>query len=452
MSQFMLRMAALFMTASVILASVAGCRSSDTNDEPKETVTLTIMSWNDDFRKAMETYFIPRHEDLMQNVEIRWLNDEIVGYRANVENRLANGERIDLFVGDDEMCPHFANNANVATLTQLGLTENDLAQQYAYARLLGSDEGGIQRGAAMNLEPGVLLYRTDYAEQYLGMKEPSAMREILSSWDTFLTAAKTISERSEGKVKMLSDSSEIWRSVECAMMGNWISDGRLSVSDETLTRRLEYIDELNAAKGLAGIKPFDDDWSKAVNDGVFCFYAAPWLAKSTAADNADILTLFSAAKQGGISFGKFQVSPAPNGFLYGGNWLYSSVNSGNKELVGEIIRAFTCDEEFMRLLALGNMEYVNNTAVIDALSEQNIASPLFDGADAFSVYRTAAQELTFSAPSVYDHTLSGLLYNQAKSYAQGKVSADEAIYNFRKNAWKKFPDITDEPQKIKKTD
>ena len=444
-------MTALMVTVSVILSSAVGCRGSADDDEPGETITLTVMSWNDDFRAAMETYFIPRHEELMGNVEIRWINDEIVGYRANVENRLADGESIDIFVVNDEMCPYFANNANVATLAQLGLNEDDLAGQYAYARRLGSDAGGIQRGSAMNLEPGVLLYRTDYAEQYFGVTEPSAMQEILSSWDGFLTAAKTLHERSEGKVRMLSDSSEIWRSVECAMMGQWLTDGWLSVSDETLTSWLEYIDDLNAAKGLAGIKPFDDDWSKVVNDGVFCFYAAPWLAKSTAADNADILTLFSAAKRGGISFGKFQVAPAPNGFLYGGNWLYSSVNSPHKELIGAIIRAFTCDEDFMRLLALGNMEYVNNTAVIDALAEQNIANPLFDGGDAFSVYRAAAQGLEFSAPSVYDHTLSGLLYNQAKSYAQGKVSADEAIYNFRRNAWKKFPDITEEPQKNKKS-
>lgn len=450
--QLTLRISALLLAAAMIVLSVSGCRGSDADDEPEEKITLKIMSWNDDFREAMETYFIPRHEALMSNVEIRWLNDEIVGYRANVENRLNNGERIDLFVGDNEMSPYFANNPHVAALTQLGLTENDLAQQYPYTQVLGSDENGIQRGSAMNAEPGILLYRTDYAEQYLGVTEQYEMQEILSSWDTFLTAAKTINERSEGKVKMLSDSSEIWRSIDCAMLGLWLSDGQLSVSDETLLHWLEYVDELNAAKGLSGIKPFDDDWSKAVNDGVFCFYAAPWLNKSAAADNADITTIFSAAKRGGISFGKFKTSLAPNGFVYGGNWLYSSANSDHKELAGEIIRAFTCDEDFMRLLALGNMEYVNNTAVIDTLSEQTIANPLFDGLDAFSVYNSAAKGLEFSAPSVYDSAVSKLLYNQAKAYAQGKVSAAEAIYNFRNNVWKKYSDITTEPQKPTKND
>ena len=101
----------------------------------------------------------------------------------------------------------------------------------------------------------------------------------------------------------------------------------------------------------------------------------------------------------------------------------------------------------MRLLALGNMEYVNNAAVIGALAEQNISNPLFDGLDAFSVYISAAQSLELTSPSIYDSAVSKLLYNQAKSYSQGKVSADEAIYNFKNNVWKKFKDITTEPQK-----
>lgn len=449
MGKLILRISALVVAAAIIGLPATGCLDSNADDEQTKTVTLKIMSWNDDFREAMETYFIPRHEELMSGVEINWINDEIVGYQANVENRLDKGESIDIFLGDDEMSPHFANNSHVASLNQLGINNDDLALQYPYTRVLGSDQSGIQRGSAMNAEPGILLYRTDYAEQYLGVRSQEQMQRILSSWDTFLNAAKTINEHSEGSVQMLCDSSEIWRSIDAAMIGHWVSSGELSVSDDTLMHWMEYLDQLNAAKGISGIKPFDDDWGEAVNNSVFCFYAAPWLTKSAASDNADITTIFSSSKSSGASFGKFKTAPAPNGFVYGGNWLYSSANCENKELVGEIIRAFTCDEEFMRLIALCNMEYVNNTAVIDALSEQNISNPLFDGLDAFSIYRSSAEKLNLASPSVYDSAVSKMFYSQAKSYSQGKVDAEEAIYNFRKNVWKKFEDITTEPQKPK---
>ena len=436
---------ALWMTAGC----ATSCRRNGTTaqaDNSSKTV-LTILSWNDDFRRAMETYYLPRHRDEMAGVEIKWLNDEIVGYQQNVEQRLLCGEVIDLFVGNDEMAPFFAVNPSVAPLSQLGITSDDLASQYAYTRLLGSDPDGIQRGSAMNAEPGVLLYRADYAAEYLGVTRPEEMRAMLSSWDTFLATADLLRERSDGAVRMMSDSSEIWRAVEGEMAGHWVTDGRLSVSDETLSQWLNYVKSLNAAKGLAGIHPFDDDWQGAVSDGVFCFCAAPWLCKSVSADSADITTLFTAAKQGGTSFGQFGVAPAPHGFVYGGNWLYSSANSPHHELVGNIVRAFTCDAAFMQLLALGNMEWVNHTGVIAELSSKNVANPLFDNLDAFSVYHHPAADLSLSSPTVYDHTLSRLLYTQARAYAQGKLTETEAIYEFRLNVWKKYRTLTDEPQK-----
>ena len=246
---------------------------------------------------------------------------------------------------------------------------------------------------------------------------------------------------------MLANSTELWHSVETAMSGLWMTDGRLSVSDETAAHWLDIVRELTAADAFLGVKSFDDDWYNAVDSGVFCFYSAPWLNKSSAADHADITTIFSSSKRSGISFGKFKTSAPPDGYVFGGDWLYSSANSTHKEIVAEIIRAFTCDKEFMRLIALGNMQYVNNTDVNAELAGLHIANPLLDGSDAFSVYASAAESLEFARPSVYDASISKLLLNQTKTYAKGESTIEETIFNFRYNVWKKFPEITDEPEK-----
>ena len=439
------RLSAFLMALLTGLLSVVSCGKK--NDEERETVTLTIMSWNDDFRHMMETYFIPRHAPLMENVEIRWVNDEIVGYRDNVLSRLNAGEHIDLFLGDHEMAPWFTGNSNVASLRQLGIDESELTGQYHYTRVLGTDENGVQKGSAITAEPGVLLYRADYAEQYLGITHQEEMQERLSSWESFIATAATLRENSGGKVKMLANSTELWHSVDTAMSGLWMTDGRLSVSDETAAHWLDIVKELTAADAFLGVKSFDDDWYNAIDNGVFCFYSAPWLNKSSASDNADITTIFSSAKRSGISFGKFKTSAAPNGYVFGGDWLFSSANSSHKEIVAEIIRAFTCDKAFMRLIALGNMQYVNSMDVNAELAELNIANPLLDGLDAFSVYDSAAKSLEFAPPSVYDAPVSKLLLNQTKAYAKGESTLEETVYNFRYNVWKKFPEITDEPEK-----
>lgn len=437
---------ALITSATILLSMAVSCGNNKDFTQPK--TTLTIMCWNDDFRDMMEKYFIPRNEELMENVEIKWINEEIVTYADNVEKRLDNGEDIDIFVGNDDMAPRFANNANTAALSELGITEADLAGQYTYTRVLASDANKVQKGSAITAEPGIIIYRTDYAEKYLGITNQEEMQELLSSWDTFLSVAETLNEKSNGKVKMLTNSSELWMSVESAMTGLWMSNDKLDVSEDTISRWLNYINDLGKCNAFRGSKVMSDDWYSAVSDGVFCFFSAPWLNKNVSSLNADTNTIFSTAKNNGQSFGKWKTSLAPNGFVYGGSWLYSSINSQNKQLAGKIIKKFTCDPEFMRVLALGNMEYVNNRSAIAELSQIGIENPLFDGLDAFSVYSNAAESMEISLPTVYDSTISQLLYNQAIQYKNNKVTLEEASYNFRYNVWKKYKNITEKPEPI----
>lgn len=442
-----IRACSIVVSAAIAITMLTACGK---NSNINKKTTFKIMCWNDDFRYMMEKYFIPRHEKLMKNMEIEWINDEIVKYADNVENRLNSGESIDLFLGDDKMAARFANNPNVSSLSEMNITEDELAAQYHYTRVLASDTNGIQKGAAFNAEPGIIIYRADYAEQYLGITHQEEMQELLSSWDTFLSVAQKLNDKTDGKIKMLTGSADIWKSIEGAMTGLWTSDGKLAVSEETMAKWLNYIKSLDKCNAFLDTKIMSDDWYDAINDGVFCFFSAPWLNKDTALDNADTNTIFSASKRNGKSFGKWKTSLAPGGFTYGGNWLYSSANSTNKQIAGEIIRAFTCDSEFMRLIALGNMEYVNNTDVIQKLSESQISNPMFKDLDAFSVYVDAANGLEIQAPSVYDNDISRLLYEQTAKYSDDKISLETASYNFRYNVWKKYNNITEKPEPIDK--
>lgn len=439
------RAVSLLLAAAVVTVGFASCGKD--GGKNVSTVTFRIMSWNEDFKNLMETYFVPRHPALMEHVRLEWVTEEINSYRSNVQRQLAAGEQIDLFLGDNEMAPFFAEDKNVATLAQVGIRDDDLSKQYGFSRILGSDVNGVQKGSAFTAEPGILLYRTDYAEQYLGITHQEEMQEKLSSWDSFITVARTLNAQSEGKVRMLPNSAELWKSVDCAMYGLWITDGKLSVSDDTALHWLDIVKELEAVKAFAGAKTLDDDWYSALDSGVFCFYAAPWLCKSNSPEAADITTVFSSTKRSGASFGKFKTSLAPNGFVYGGNWLYCSKKSANMDIAAEIIRAFTCDSEFMKLIALAEMQYVNNIEVCNELAEMKISNMLFDGLDAFSVYNAAARSLEFSAPTVYDTSVSSLLYDQTKKYGKGEINRNEAIYNFRLNVWKKYGELTTQPQK-----
>ena len=433
------------LISAAVLLQLCACGAD--GGEERKAATIRIMSWNEDFRELMETYFIPRHGKLMRNVEIEWITTEINSYRADVQNRLSGGESIDVFLGNCEMAPFLAADPNVAALSELGIREEELSRQYRFTRTLGSDADGVQKGSAYDAEPGILLYRADYAEKYLGVTHQEEMQEKLSSWESFFSVAKTLNEKTDGKIRMLPNSAELWKSVDWAMSGLWLTDGKLSVSDDTIAHWLDIFRDIYQTKGFGSASTLDDDWYGCLDSGVFCFYASPWLCRSGRRESADITTIFSYEKRSGVSFGKFKTSPAPEGFVYGGNWLYSSRNSVNKDIAAEIIRAFTCDDDFMKLIALAEAKYVNNSGVCKELAGLNMPNPLFDGLDAFSVYNSAASGLEFALPTVYDRSLSELLYNQTKDYSKGEVRLREAIYNFRMKVWKKHEEITEEPRK-----
>ena len=90
----------------------------------------------------------------------------------------------------------------------------------------------------------------------------------------------------------------------------------------------------------------------------------------------------------------------------------------------------------MRLIALAEMQYVNNSEVCDELAGMKIPNMLFDGLDAFSVYNAAARSLEFPSPGVYDSSVSGMLFDQTRKYGRGEIDGNEAVYNFRLNVCK----------------
>ena len=153
------RVVSLVVAAAVVFVSFVSCGEEKEKDAP--AVTFRIMSWNEDFRNLMETYFIPRHQELMENVRLEWVTEEINGYRSDVQSRLASGEQIDLFLGNNEMAPFFSNDEHVATLSQVGIMDSELSKQYHFTRVLGSDGNGVQKGSAFTAEPGILIYRTE---------------------------------------------------------------------------------------------------------------------------------------------------------------------------------------------------------------------------------------------------------------------------------------------------
>ena len=82
----------------------------------------------------------------------------------------------------------------------IGLTDEDLADQYAYTQEIASADG-VLKGVTWQATPGLFAYRRSIAKDVLGTDDPDEVQAQLSDWDKFDAVAPKASEKG---YKMLS--------------------------------------------------------------------------------------------------------------------------------------------------------------------------------------------------------------------------------------------------------
>ena len=104
----------------------------------------------------------------------------------------------------------YTNSDYTLPVTDLGLTEADLAEMYPYTIQIATDQrDGSLKGVSWQACPGSYMYRRSLAEKYLGTSDPAEVQEYVKDWDTFIETAKMINEKSGGATKILSSNDDI---------------------------------------------------------------------------------------------------------------------------------------------------------------------------------------------------------------------------------------------------
>ena len=115
----------------------------------------------------------------------------------------SSGDDVDLYFCDADWNMAYQNNDEYsAPLSAVGITEDMYANAYSYTVSMGTDKNGVLKGASWQAAAGGYCYRTDLAEQYLGIKDADAMQAKISNWDDFWATAKEVYDASSGKTAM----------------------------------------------------------------------------------------------------------------------------------------------------------------------------------------------------------------------------------------------------------
>ena len=92
---------------------------------------------------------------------------------------------MDLFLIEADYASKYVKSDNSIDVKKtVGLTDEDLKQQYDYTKKIVS-ENGIQKGVTWQATPGLFAYRRSIAKKVLGTDDPDQVQKQLKDWDKF---------------------------------------------------------------------------------------------------------------------------------------------------------------------------------------------------------------------------------------------------------------------------
>ncbi|MBQ8825055.1 MAG: carbohydrate ABC transporter substrate-binding protein [Ruminococcus sp.] len=410
---------------------------------------LTVLCWTDDDLKYMIPIVEAKYPDMAG--KIKYQNVGSKGGEANEQyaTYFSSGSDVDLYVCDADWVMSYENNDEYsAPLESVGITKDMYSDAYGYTVAIGTDENGVLKGASWQAAAGGYAYRTDLAEQYLGVKTPDEMQAKISDWDAFWSAAAEVYTASEGKTAMADTLGGVWRAYSAGNRTSaWVNDGTIT-ADNAKACLGDFISmaKTNYDAGYINkAEQWTDDWSAIgqsdgdLADGTMGYFLPTWaLASGGQLESSE-------GGASGSTYGKYALTAGPTGWFWGGSWLCVSPNCDNGTFAGQFIKAMTVDADTMSQYVADHSDFVNNKTVMkQVVADGSNSNVLLGGQDQFSILLDSADKISLDGiASKYDATINDALLNAVKMYCNGDLADEDATYNeFLDKVSTDIPDIT----------
>lgn len=435
----------IMLCAAMTTAMTAGLAATAFAAEGEEGKILNIYCWNEEFKSRITDHY-PDYAEVdattgtIGDVTVKWNitpNDDNA-YQNNLDATLlkqadaAADDKIDLFLVEADYALKYVDTDYTMSVTDLGITDEDLSKQYKYTKDIVTDSNGVLKGVSWQGCPGVIFYNRAAAKEVLGTDDPAEVQEYVKDWDTF---NETAAKMAEAGYKITSSVNDSYRVYSNNVSTKWVTDGKITVDDNIM----KWVDDSKAlvdegATGTAEL--WSDDWSKGFypEGKVFCYFGPAWLVNfSMAADT-----------EGSIGYdGGWGAAQGPQGFFWGGTWICGAAGTDNASLVKDIMLKMTTDDEIMKEIVVDDDDFVNNTTVMDAMAEDtSYTSKILGGQNPLSMYCAGVETLDLSNLSAYDQGCNEEFQNAMKNYFEGKATKEEALDLFYKAVVEKYPELS----------
>lgn len=436
----MKKVMALALAASMIAGSSMAAFAAE-----EEGKVLNINCWNEEFKTRVTDHY-PGYEEVdattgkIGDVTVNWTitpNDDNA-YQNNLDASLlaqadaAADEKIDIFLVEADYALKYVDTEYTMPVADLGITDEDLANQYQYTKDIVTDSNGVLKGVSWQGCPGILFYNRAAALEVLGTDDPAEVQEYVKDWDTFNATAATMAEAGYSMVSSVNDTYRVYSN---NVTSPWVVDGKINI-DENIMKWAEDSKAMVDAGYTGTHELWSDDWSKGFypEGKVFCYFGPAWLINfSMAADT-----------EGSIGYeGGWGAATGPQGFFWGGTWICAAAGTDNPSLVKDIMLQLTTNEEIMTGIVKADDDFVNNKPAMEAMAaDETYSSAILGGMNPLGMYCEGAGSIDLSNLSAYDQACNEEFQNAMKNYFEGNATMEEALDLFHQAVVEKHPELT----------
>lgn len=466
---------ALLLAAVLCVSLLAGCGSqagtstsagsagsAAGSGEATEGKVLNFWVWNDELRSRVNQFYpgVQSVADdlstttLKNGVTIKWTvnPNQDNNYQNKLDEALLNqnsaapDDKIDMFaIEADYALKYVDSDYTLDVKKDIGLTDQDLSDQYDYTKKIATDSNGALKGVSWQATPGLFIYRRDIAKAVLGTDDPTTVQSYLSDWDKFdATAAKM----GTAGYKMLSGFPDSYRTFSNNVSAPWVTGTTVTVDSNIMrwvTQTKNYTDKgyNNKVQDL-----WSPEWcaDQAPGSKVFGFFYSTWGINFTLMGYTLDKQVADGGKleKGNGLFGEWAVCEGPQSYYWGGTWMCAAAGTDNQATIKDIMESLTCNKDIMKSITEDPsiQDYTNTVSGMNELAKTDFKSDFLGGQNHIALFAEAAPKIDMSNISAFDQGCNEKFQKAFQDYFNGTIDLATAKKNFETAIKETYPEIT----------
>lgn len=368
-------------------------------------------------------------------VELTIVSSKMPEFTQKVLNACAAGVGApDVFTAWTETVKMVADTGYWENLSAPPYNAEELVKNLVpYTVELGRDSEGNIRALTWQATIGGIYYRRSIAKQYFGTDDPVEIGKMFSTLDGFFNAGKILSEKSGGKIKLVSGYQSLLNMFLYNRKTPWVDKNGKFNMDPIVDKIFDYSYFLRQNDLDAGINQFTPAWFGTMqNTTVFTYFLPTWGLNYTLMPNAPDTS------------GDWAICSAPYPYIHGGTFAGIYSGSKNKEAAWEYLKFFIFNEEHLWDWGTNYGDYVSYIPVSKKIAQEVKTGKSVDfmgGQQVYEYFNSEINRVNADIVTKYDGQIRELIIAALDSYVYGHKTKAQSIDAFKKEIASAFPEI-----------